>query len=171
MKLPALLVFLIATSAQADQASVDVCFTPSESCEPQIVRVIDQADRSIRVQAYYLTSLPIIHALQRAEERGVDVEAVLDKVNEKKYSGATLLAAKGVPVFIDRQPAIAHNKLIIIDEQIVVGGSFNYTASAEKRNVENVTFMKSKGLARQFLNNWESRKQVSDRFEVPASSQ
>lgn len=155
---------LAATTAFPDQADVSVCFTPAQACEGRIVSVIDKAKSEIRVQAYGFTSIPIIHALQRAAQRGVDVQALLDKVNDKRYSGATLLERAGIPVWIDYQPAIAHNKVIVIDRREVVGGSFNYTKAAETRNAENVTFITSAAVAARFLENWESRFKVSTPF-------
>lgn len=112
-----------AFAGQPVSAKISVCFTLAEQCEGRIVDAIDKAKTSIRVQAYVFTSLPIIHALQGAAERGVEVLAILDKVNERKYSGATLLEAAGIPVWIDFEPAIAHNKIIVIDEHLVIGGS------------------------------------------------
>lgn len=64
----------------------------------------------------------MVHALQRAAYRGVEVLVILDKVNDRKYSGATLLEAAGIPVWIDFEPAIAHNKIAIVDEHQVIGG-------------------------------------------------
>ncbi|GES53016.1 hypothetical protein Rhsp01_56020 [Rhizobium sp. NBRC 114257] len=91
--------------------------------------------------------------------------AILDKTNERKYSGATLLEAAGVPVWIDFEPAIAHNKIIVIDGHLTIGGSYNYTTAAQKRNAENVTFTDSRELAREYLANWDSRLRVSRTFE------
>jgi len=122
----ALLSLLLATpyayAAQPVTARVSVCFTPAEQCEDRIVSAIDRAESSIRVQAYGFTSLPIIHALQRAAERGIEVLAILDKTNERKYSGATLLEAAGIPVWIDYEPAIAHSKVIVIDGHLASVG-------------------------------------------------
>ena len=70
----------------------------------------------------------------------------------------------GIPVFIDAKPELAHNKLIIIDRQVVIGGSYNYTRAAEEDNAENVTVLKSGPLANLFLRNWQSRLAVSTRF-------
>jgi phosphatidylserine/phosphatidylglycerophosphate/cardiolipin synthase-like enzyme len=162
-----------ATSAFAAEpvpANVSVCFTPAEHCEPRIVAAIDAAQSSIRVQAYGFTSFPIIHALQRAAVRGVEVMAILDKTNEKKYSGATLLEAAGIPVWIDYEPAIAHNKIMVVDGHLTIGGSFNFTMAAERRNAENVTFMESPELAAEYLANWNGRLRVSREFEEKASA-
>ena len=43
-----------------------------------------------------------------------------------------------MPSWIDSLPRIAHNKAIVVDGHLVIGGSYNYTASAEHRNAENV---------------------------------
>lgn len=121
---------LLPLPAVAASADVTVCFTPAQACEPEIVQAIDGAQASIRVQAYGFTSFPIVHALQRAARRGVEVLVILDKSNDKRFSAATLLAAFDIPVWIDYQPAIAHNKLMIIDDHLTIGGSYNYTAGA-----------------------------------------
>ncbi|MFJ6323318.1 phospholipase D family protein [Rhizobium sp. NPDC092014] len=160
-----LILISFAYAGQPVTAQISVCFTPAEQCESQIVEAIDKAQSSIRVQAYGFTAFPIIHALQRAAGRGVEVLAILDKTNERKYSGATLLDAAGIPVWIDFEPAIAHNKIMVIDERLTIGGSYNYTASAQKRNAENVTFTDSAEIARQFIANWDDRLKVSRAFE------
>ena len=79
-------------------------------------------------------------ALGRGQERSVDVVVILDKSQaEERYTAATYLTHHGVPVYIDRKHAIAHNKIMVIDGQEVIGGSFNYTEQAERENPENLT--------------------------------
>ena len=88
-------------------------FSPKGGCTDAIVDQIDGAKRTLDVQAYGFTSTDIAAAVGRAHERGVKVRAVLDKSNETgKYSGATYLANKGVPVWIDSKHAIAHNDAV-----------------------------------------------------------
>ena len=53
----------------------------------------------------------------------------------------------------------------MIDERLTIGGSYNYTAAAQKRNAENVTFTESRELAQVYLANWDSRLKVSRAFE------
>lgn len=65
--------------------------------------------------------------------------------------------------------ALAHNKIIVIDGHLTIGGSYNYTAAAQKRNAENVTFMESRELAREYQENWDSRLKVSRSFEASSS--
>lgn len=94
---------------------------------------------------------------------------ILDKSDDRTSSGhgasgAELVEHAGIPVFIDYRPAIAHNKVIVIDKHIVVTGSYNFTAAAEHRNSENVTIIDSAEVASRFLSNWESRRVVSRTF-------
>ncbi len=159
-----LLALLAAVPAHATEADVSVCFTPAQKCEPLIVQAIDEAKSSISVQAYVFSSFPIIHALEHAEQRGVEVLVILDKVNDREYSAATLLQAYNIPVWIDYEPKIAHNKVIVIDDYLTIGGSFNYTFGAENRNAENVTFIRSKAIADEYLANWNSRLKASRVF-------
>lgn len=79
-----------------------------------------------------------------AKRRGLDVAAILDKsqdpldIPRSRYTGATYLANAGVPVWIDDTFSIAHNKIIVLDDRIVITGSFNFTKLADTHNAENV---------------------------------
>jgi phosphatidylserine/phosphatidylglycerophosphate/cardiolipin synthase-like enzyme len=162
-------------AAQSVPANVQltVCFTPPESCGAAIIERIQQAKREIRVQAYGFTHKGILAALAAAKRRGVDVAVILDKTNDRaaagrsSYGGATYMAHAGVPVWVDDQVAIAHNKVMIIDRRLVVGGSFNYTAAADTKNAENVTFTFSAEAANLFLANWQRRREASRHFVSP----
>lgn len=63
------------------------------------------------------------------------------KVATKPYSAATFLVNAGIPTLIDAQHAIAHNKVMVIDEQTVITGSFNFTKAAEEKNAENLLIL------------------------------
>jgi phosphatidylserine/phosphatidylglycerophosphate/cardiolipin synthase-like enzyme len=135
---------------------VSVYFSPKGGGQQAIVDAIGQAKESVYVQAYSFTSAPIAKALLEAHKRGVKVEAILDKSQRKAtYTGATFLQNEGIPVYIDAAHAIAHNKVIVIDGQTVVTGSFNFTKAAEEKNAENLLVIRDKGFARLYLENWE----------------
>lgn len=147
-------------------AEATVAFAPNGDATDLVVKAIRQAKKQILVQAYSFTSAPIIQALGEAKARGVDVEAILDRTNEsKRYTGATYLTRHAVPVWIDDSVAIAHNKVMIIDGDTVITGSFNFTLSAQRRNAENVMVIShAPGLARVYARNWQWRKGLSRRY-------
>ncbi len=100
-----------------------------------------------------------------AEKRGVDVAVILDKSNRtQKYSAADFTAHMGIPTYIDAQHAIAHNKTIIIDRQTVITGSFNFTKGAEEKNAENLLVLRSPGLAKTYLDNWQRHLRHSEQY-------
>ena len=51
--------------------------------------------------------------------------------------------------------AIAHNKVMIIDEEILITGSFNFTKAAEEKNAENLLIIRDKAIASLYIRNWE----------------
>lgn len=123
------------------EPTVSVGFSPSagQGALQIVLSAIDGAKRSVDVAAYSFTSKPVAAALVAAKNRGVSVRVVADeKANNDRYTAVTFLANKGVPVRLNTQYAIMHNKFMIVDGDTVQTGSFNYTASAATRNAENV---------------------------------
>ena len=134
---------------------VGLWFSPKGGCEAALVSAIGTAHSSCLVQDYALADPNIENALVSAKGRDVDVEVILDsKWNKADAKGMDVLLAGGVPVFLDPVHAIAHNKITIIDDQIVLTGSFNYTTSAEGRNAENLIMLFSRDLADRYTANW-----------------
>ena len=139
---------------------------PGDTIENVIVREIDAAQSQILVEAYGFTSDKIVEALIRAQNRHVnndtiDVEALLDRSNETAvYSKWKLLRKAHIPIRIDDEGHIAHNKIMIIDRKIVITGSFNFTENA-KHNEENVLVISDHDLAMKYIDNWNTREGFS----------
>jgi len=123
-----------------------VChFSPRGGCTDAVVNEIRQARQQILVQAYSFTSQPIAAALVEAHNRGVQVYIVLDKSQKsEQYSGADYVANSGIPTLIDSAHAIAHNKIMLIDSQTIITGSFNFTKNAEENNAENLLIIRGR---------------------------
>jgi phosphatidylserine/phosphatidylglycerophosphate/cardiolipin synthase-like enzyme len=140
--------------ATTTPSAVTVCFTPGGNCTDAIVQALGDAKHTILVQAYSFTSAPIAKALLDAHKRGVQVQVILDKDNRTdKYSAADFLANQGVPTTIDTAHAIAHNKIMIVDGEGVITGSFNFTKAAQERNAENLLIIRDPTLAAQYTQN------------------
>jgi phosphatidylserine/phosphatidylglycerophosphate/cardiolipin synthase-like enzyme len=161
----------LATSAWPAQTNgggcpaVTVCFTPGESCTQTIVEALGAAKQTIIAQAYSFTSAPIAKALLDAHKRGVQVQVILDKSQRNdKCSSADFLANQGVPVTIDANHTIAHNKIIIIDGELVMTGSFNFTKAVQQKNAEKLLILRDPALAAQYVQNWEAHRQHSQPY-------
>lgn len=159
------LLFFAATPARAEARNWQVCFTPGGECTEVIVREIGGAKRTLLVQAYSFTSAPIAKALVDAKKRGVDVRVILDKSQRtERYSAADFLANSGIPTWIDTCCAIAHNKVMIIDGETVITGSFNFTKAAQVRNAENVLVVRDRDLAARYAENWQKHLASSEQY-------
>jgi phosphatidylserine/phosphatidylglycerophosphate/cardiolipin synthase-like enzyme len=145
-----LLLFLPACQPAGPQTlpPIEVYFSPRGGCTEAVVQEIDAAKTRILVQAYSFTSAPIAKALVDARERGVDVRVILDESQRgEKYSSADFVQQASIPVWIDTKHAIAHNKVMVIDGEVVITGSFNFTKAAEESNAENLLVIRSPELA------------------------
>lgn len=132
-------------------------FTPPVGVAKNIVQAIDQAKQEVLVQAYGFTHNAIAQAVVRAHQRGAKVQVLLDAKSESTNQYVlALFKEQGVTVRHDGAHAIAHNKVIVIDSQVVVTGSFNFTNSAETRNAENLLILSGASLAQAYRENWLS---------------
>lgn len=139
-----------------------VYFSPRGGAQDALVHAIDNAQESIYVQAYSFTSEPIVTALIQAHQRGVHVEVILDKSQRNdKRSGTAAVREAGIHTLIDSKHAIAHNKIMVIDQDTVVTGSFNFTKSAEEKNAENLLVIRSPELAGYYMENWKTHREHS----------
>ncbi len=151
--------------AQENQPTWSVYFSPHGGCTDAIIKELDKAKTAILVQAYSFTSAPIAKGLLNAHKRGVKVQVILDRSQKtQKYSSATFLLNQGVPVKIDSAHAIAHNKVIIVDGQIVITGSFNFTKAAEESNAENLLVIRDRRLAELYTKNWQDHERHSESY-------
>lgn len=137
--------------------SWQVFFSPDGGCTRAIVNAIAAANREILVQAYEMTSPQIKSALVAARKRGVQISAIFDRsaINERNTMLGELNTG-GVSVFIDsaHSPGLAHNKVMVIDQAVVITGSFNFTKAAETRNAENLLVIRDPTLAAAYARNF-----------------
>lgn len=140
-------------------ASVEVAFSPGGGATELVLKAIGAAKQSIRVAAYSFTSRPIAKALVDACKAGIDVQIVVDhgQIEKDSHSEVAYLAAQNIPIRVDIVHALQHDKYMVIDGKSVETGSFNYTASAEQHNAENVIVLwDAPKLAAAYTDNWKS---------------
>ena len=71
----------------------------------------------------------------------------------------------GIPVRIDAKHAIAHNKIMVIDGETVITGSFNFTKAAEEHNAENLLVIRDAELVEKYVANWKAHAEHSEPYE------
>jgi phosphatidylserine/phosphatidylglycerophosphate/cardiolipin synthase-like enzyme len=153
-------VLLFATAANAASFSMDgpcnVYFSPNGGAEDAVISLINRATRSVHMLAYSFTSPKIAASLVAAKQRGVDVNVILDKSQPTANSSQMkTVMAGGVPVWIDSKHPIAHNKVILVDGNMIETGSYNFTYSGNVSNGENSLICPSIAGYNIYFKNWQ----------------
>ncbi len=147
-----------ANMVDANLENVEVCFSPEGRCEQLAIRAIDSAKQEILVRSYSFTSKGIGQALIDAHARGIKVAILFDKSQlTANYSQIPRLKKAGIPAKVDVVQGIAHNKCIIIDGERLITGSYNFSNAANKRNAENMLYIKDKKLTQIYRKKWLER--------------
>jgi len=157
--------FAVPVSSLGTGVAVAVCFSPEEDCTALAVDAVDRAEKEILVSAYGLTtSSKIVEALIHARRRGVDVRVIADRTTPcEQKSGLGPLAEAGVPIWIDSSVRIAHSKSMVIDSQVTLTGSMNWTGGAAQ-NSENLNLVASKIIAAACAGHWHQRLALSSPY-------
>lgn len=152
---PKILILALALSillfTSATFASTDVYFSLANDPEGAIIEELDKTRKTIDIAMYYFTDRDLANAVIDAHDRGVRVRIYLDKdQKEAEYSKSRYLAKHSIPVRYSSNPYIMHHKFCVIDNEVVVTGSYNWTASAGKRNNENLLVIHDAKIAREY---------------------
>lgn len=136
---------------------VETAFSPGDGVANLICTQLSYAKKSVRVMAFVLTSDAIAEQLGELAKRGVDVQCILDRGQARtRYSNDQYLLGCGVKIFISpNSRGKMHHKVITIDEETVITGSYNFSDNAEKGNDENIIIVKNQELGRLFQKEFE----------------
>jgi phosphatidylserine/phosphatidylglycerophosphate/cardiolipin synthase-like enzyme len=142
---------------QIDGTPVEVYFSPDDGVQQRLVDLIGEAKQSIHFLAYSFTSDALAEAILARAAAGVSVTGVLDESQVQGNQGGEYqqMRESGLDVRLDGNPKSMHHKVLIIDDRIVVTGSYNFSSNAEKRNDENTLILYSPEIARLYLDEYD----------------
>jgi cardiolipin hydrolase len=128
-----------------------ICFSRVEQCDDVIAHLIGEARKSIYVAIYSFTRDGLARALIDAKNRGVEVKVIMEEENAYgQGSDYRMLKEAGVDIRLDGNPALMHHKFAVIDGELVVTGSYNWSTAAEDRNDENFVVIRDRHVAEAF---------------------
>jgi phosphatidylserine/phosphatidylglycerophosphate/cardiolipin synthase-like enzyme len=128
-----------------------VCFSRVEQCDSLLINLISQARKSVYVAIYSFTRDSLARALIDAKKRGVEVKVVIEEENAYgQGSDYQMLKDAGIDIRLDGNPALMHHKFMIVDGELVVTGSYNWSTAAEDRNDENFVVIRDKEVVDRF---------------------
>jgi phosphatidylserine/phosphatidylglycerophosphate/cardiolipin synthase-like enzyme len=127
-----LALFLVALPASADVAAY---FSPFDRCERVVLKELFTVQKTCLISCYGLTNQPITMRLIELHRRGIIVIVCVDKLQAASRSDQTrTLKAAGIAVIIKPSSTLEHNKLMVLDNERVITGSWNFSASADKQD-------------------------------------
>jgi len=135
---------------------VAVSFSRPEDTSSLLQHWIGRANETIQLMVMLITQDELADALIDAHERGVDIDIVID---DGWYfsSGSDYqdIVDAGIDIRGDERGGLMHHKVMIIDGYIIVTGSYNWSASAEDSNDENILIIKSTIIASEYIDEFE----------------
>ena len=132
---------------------VEVYFSPEDGTLNHILAAVNAAQESIYFLAYSFTSDELADAMISKAKSGVKVGGVFDEDQYHSNAGTEYdrLKSAGIDVRLDGDPRLMHHKVIIIDGQVVVTGSYNFSFNAEHNNDENTLIIHNQDISAQYL--------------------
>ncbi|MBN1920344.1 MAG: DUF1669 domain-containing protein [Anaerolineae bacterium] len=131
---------------------LQVYFSPDDNPQPQIVETLKSAQSSIHFMAFNVTDNDITNVLLRKQREGLSVRGVMEADQSTSTGGDyESLLMSGIDVLLDGNEYRMHHKVFIVDESVVVTGSYNFTRSAAEYNDENVLIIHSPEIAALYL--------------------
>ena len=157
-----LTIILISQFFLISLAKTEVYFSLSDNPQKEIIKNINQAEAFINIAMYIFTDREIALPLVKARERDVKIRLYLDKDQvDYQYSQSRFLVQKGIKTRISSNNYIMHHKFAIIDNRLLLTGSYNWTFSANNRNDENIMVIDDPELIEifqnQFVNLWTNK--------------
>lgn len=136
-----------------DGTRIDNYFSPDDGVLAALVPVLEGAQESIYFLAYSFTSNQLGDIVRQKVEAGVTVAGVMDDEQVRSNQGTEYdpFRQADLDVRIDGIDGLMHHKVFIVDESIVVMGSYNFSQNAEERNDENLMIIYDPVIAGQFL--------------------
>ena len=144
---------------------IEVYYSPQDGTLEHILAVVNAAQENIYFLAYSFTSDELAAALIEQAKLGVTVRGVFDKDQYHSNQGTEFdnLLNAGMDVNLDGNPRLMHHKVIIIDEQIVITGSYNFSNNAEQNNDENTLIIHNPEIAAAFMTEFQQIYDLSQR--------
>jgi phosphatidylserine/phosphatidylglycerophosphate/cardiolipin synthase-like enzyme len=136
-----------------DGTRIDVYFSPDDGVLAGLVPVLESAQESIYFLTYSFTANQLGEIVRQKADADIAVAGVMDDEQVRSNQGTEFdpFRQANLDVRIDGIDGLMHHKVFIVDEQIVVLGSYNFSQNAEERNDENLLIIYDPVIAEQFL--------------------
>ena len=102
------------------------------------------------------TSDILIDELYKAKDKGINIKVIIDnndKNSNTKFRISNICSKFRIAEVRSKYKNIMHNKYCIIDNKIVIDGSYNWSKAA-KYNEEHIIIIEASEIAQMYMNNF-----------------
>ena len=132
----------------------------------KLVQYVQGAKKSVHYMIFTFTDQDLANAMIAQSKAGLDVQGVIEDRGASQGALPSLFCAK-LPVKIDGNKYTMHHKVIVIDGQTVITGSFNFTKSADTANDDNLLVIHSPAVAALYEQEYQ---RINAAGKVPAAA-
>jgi phosphatidylserine/phosphatidylglycerophosphate/cardiolipin synthase-like enzyme len=147
-----------AVSFNQDGTPIRILFAPEDDVIGAITQELNKATSAIRFMTFSFTVDSIAEVIQSRAAAGAQVQGIFETTgSETAFSELRPLFCAGLAVRQDGNPFILHHKVFIVNDDIVITGSFNISDNATRSNDENLIIIQDRVLAAQYIAEFERR--------------
>jgi phosphatidylserine/phosphatidylglycerophosphate/cardiolipin synthase-like enzyme len=143
-----------------NETVVENYFSPDDGVAAHILDALNSAKSSVYFMAFSFTRTDFADALVQKAASGVTVQGVFETRQiaaggDAAWNALTAAGLANLRVRQDGNKYNLHSKVFIIDQQIVVMGSYNFSRNAEESNDENVLIIHNPEIAAAYYAEWQ----------------
>lgn len=127
-------------------------FTNGQACKTKIIESISSASNDIRIAMAFFTDRDIASELLKSRAKGVDITIILSNDINNENVKSILNPKCKVFTHMANGRGIMHHKFCLIDNTLLLHGSYNYTYNAVNNNEESLNLTDSFNLINEYSN-------------------
>lgn len=131
-----------------------------DNIQSEIIEKLQQANESIRVAVAWFTDKEIIAELEEIALKGVNIEIIISDNDINRNVDFQRLTDRGINIlyYPVKGYGSMHHKFCIVDEELVITGSYNWTVNAKSNNGENIHVVTDADSIRKYINKFQRLK-------------
>jgi len=135
---------------------VSILFASEGNVIEAVANEVLAADSDVRFMTFVFSSDSLAEAMLQKIDEGINIQGVFENRNSTaSWSQMPPLHCAGAHMRQDGNRYVLHHKTIIIDDDTVVTGSFNFSGNASQSNDENLMIIKNKDIAALYIEEWQ----------------
>lgn len=139
-----------------DSRTNEIYFSPGDQCLNAINNALQQARKTVNICVFTISDNRITDNIIACHQSGIKVRVITDDdKTQDKGSDIYQMYQAGIPVRTDETPNHMHHKYAIVDDSVLITGSYNWTRSAAMYNHENILITYDKGSIKPYSEEFE----------------